>query len=108
MTPASAGLAAHQTDLTQTSPRIIQLDGLRTIAFSSVFARHAMRLPRMLPLWAGVDLFFVPSGFLITGILLGEKQKRPETFSLAFIPDEASAFCQPISSRCSWPRHSSR
>ena len=47
--------------------RIPQLDGLRGIAVLMVFAYHALHVPL---LWAGVDLFFVLSGYLITGILL--------------------------------------
>jgi peptidoglycan/LPS O-acetylase OafA/YrhL len=42
------------------------LDGLRALAFLMVFAYHYLDLPWG---WAGVDLFFVLSGFLITGIL---------------------------------------
>jgi peptidoglycan/LPS O-acetylase OafA/YrhL len=41
-------------------------DGLRAIAASAVFLWHYGDLPYG---WAGVDLFFVLSGFLITGIL---------------------------------------
>jgi peptidoglycan/LPS O-acetylase OafA/YrhL len=51
--------------------RIPQLDGLRALAISAVYVHHAFHLPL---LWAGVDLFFVLSGFLITGILLREKR----------------------------------
>ena len=49
------------------------LDGLRGVAILLVFLRHYAVL--ILPLkvfyagWVGVDLFFVLSGFLITGIL---------------------------------------
>lgn len=52
--------------------RITQLDGLRACAILAVFLSHAFKI-RML--WIGVDLFFVLSGFLITGILLDLKHK---------------------------------
>jgi peptidoglycan/LPS O-acetylase OafA/YrhL len=50
--------------------RITQLDGLRGIAIAAVFFHHAYHIPL---LWAGVDLFFVLSGFLITSILLNNR-----------------------------------
>jgi peptidoglycan/LPS O-acetylase OafA/YrhL len=50
--------------------RIPQLDGMRAVAFFSVFCWHAAQVPQKVVLWAGVDLFFVLSGFLITGILM--------------------------------------
>ena len=46
-----------------------QLDGLRTLAVSLVFLHHWTELGRGLGI-IGVQLFFVLSGFLITGILL--------------------------------------
>jgi peptidoglycan/LPS O-acetylase OafA/YrhL len=42
------------------------LDGLRAVAFLMVFFQHYRQMPWG---WTGVDLFFVLSGFLITGIL---------------------------------------
>src|SRR5437660_4196012 len=64
------------------------LDGLRGIAIAIVFLGHAVAL-QLTPAgvegglrevlrfgWSGVDLFFVLSGFLITGILLDSKGQR--------------------------------
>ncbi|OLL31409.1 acyltransferase [Burkholderia sp. SRS-W-2-2016] len=56
--------------------RIVQLDGLRALAVLAVFAQHALKAP----LWMGVDLFFVLSGFLISGILLERKTQRQSYF----------------------------
>jgi peptidoglycan/LPS O-acetylase OafA/YrhL len=50
------------------------LDGLRAIAFFLVFLFHANTLDVG---WVGVVLFFVLSGFLITGILIEMKEKLP-------------------------------
>src|SRR6266496_3517511 len=73
--------------------RIPELDGVRGIAVLMVCMTHAfsgyMRdtgiqwrgIPKLVEAvsgfgWAGVDLFFVLSGFLITGILLDAKRDR--------------------------------
>ncbi len=48
------------------SARIPQLDGLRAVAVLLVFTFHHALAPSG---WFGVDIFFVLSGFLITGIL---------------------------------------
>jgi peptidoglycan/LPS O-acetylase OafA/YrhL len=53
--------------------RIVQLDGLRALAFFAVFLGHAFAWPLM---WVGVDLFFVLSGYLITDILLRRRGSK--------------------------------
>ncbi|MGH8539114.1 MAG: acyltransferase family protein, partial [Stenotrophobium sp.] len=50
--------------------QILQLDGIRALAFVMVLFSHA-GFPGYL-LWSSVDLFFVLSGFLITGILISQ------------------------------------
>jgi hypothetical protein len=52
-----------------------QLDGLRAIAVLLVVAHHAWT-PEFSRGYVGVDVFFVISGFLITGILLREFESR--------------------------------
>jgi peptidoglycan/LPS O-acetylase OafA/YrhL len=66
------------------SARIPELDGLRGLAILAVMLFHytpesgALRsvAPVFLTGWIGVDLFFVLSGYLITGILLDSKGRR--------------------------------
>ena len=53
---------------------IAGLDGLRAVAFLTVFFFHTRNLPFG---WMGVQLFFVLSGFLITDILLRMKDQLP-------------------------------
>lgn len=71
--------------------RVTQLDVLRTIAVVLVICRHS-RMPDLMdaslttmlfrPLyyfgWSGVDLFFVLSGFLVSGLLFREYIAREE------------------------------
>ena len=52
---------------------VLELDGLRAIAIALVMAFHFGRLRSG---WMGVDLFFVLSGFLITGICLDHRGPR--------------------------------
>jgi peptidoglycan/LPS O-acetylase OafA/YrhL len=51
------------------------LDGLRALAVGAVVAYH-LGLPWAPGGFLGVDLFFVLSGFLITGILTAERERR--------------------------------
>jgi len=63
------------TPLQQPHSRIASLDGLRGIAILLVFCWHFLPHTIFFPGWAGVDLFFVLSGYLITGRLLATKGK---------------------------------
>ena len=60
--------------------KIPQLDAVRSIAILLVLIHNTDSFPslHLRPIstygWTGVDLFFVLSGFLITGILLDAKQ----------------------------------
>lgn len=60
--------ATGNTELTRPENRAFYpaLDGLRAVAFLMVFFQHYYHLPWG---WTGVNVFFVLSGFLITGIL---------------------------------------
>jgi peptidoglycan/LPS O-acetylase OafA/YrhL len=73
-TPRGDGSKLHDVWVSNSHPvkhgRIGQLDGVRALAFLSVFVHHALHVPL---LWFGVDLFFVLSGFLITRILVDLK-----------------------------------
>ncbi len=77
----------------RTGARVPELDGLRGIAVLIVMIYHFCSVPKMLktPLdlnffnvmqlgWVGVDLFFVLSGFLITGILLDARDGSQHYF----------------------------
>ena len=57
------------------------LDGLRAVAVMMVFFQHYLpsRYPALSWGWTGVDIFFVLSGFLITGILY-DTQDHPFRF----------------------------
>jgi peptidoglycan/LPS O-acetylase OafA/YrhL len=73
-----------------TSKRDAWLDGLRAVAVLLVLGRHADIREHGLPLlsvwhrggWVGVDLFFVLSGFLVSGLLFREYQQERD-FSMA-------------------------
>ena len=84
--PMSA-VATTNAPLRAAGGHMAPLDGLRGLAILMVMAFHFawVQPPRSLPAklfvfvgsfgWAGVDLFFVLSGFLITGILLDSKSE---------------------------------
>ncbi|WP_263367257.1 acyltransferase family protein [Edaphobacter bradus] len=63
--------------------RIDRLDGLRTVAILMVVCFHTTRLGPPFG-YSGVDLFFVLSGYFITGILLGTRSK-PNYWSRFYI-----------------------
>ena len=62
------------------------LDGLRTIAVGLVIAFH-LGVPWMEPGFAGVDVFFVLSGYLITAGLLADQQANGRPRLARFWPD---------------------
>ena len=89
-TPATdAGHSKPETDAHNLLPvRSMELDALRFLAIALVLVRHLPPMPETLPGivrvplyllyeggWTGVDLFFVLSGFLISGLLFREHQR---------------------------------
>jgi peptidoglycan/LPS O-acetylase OafA/YrhL len=71
--------------------RLSQLDGLRAVAILMVIAQHGDLLALG---WAGVHLFFVLSGFLITGILRGTRHE--ESFWMPFYTKRATRIFPPL------------
>jgi peptidoglycan/LPS O-acetylase OafA/YrhL len=62
-----------------------RLDVLRAIAVFLVLGRHVYFSATWLRAgWMGVDLFFVLSGFLVTGLLLAEQRKNGRMHPLRF------------------------
>jgi len=96
MTPASS--IAIDRPMTGPGERILVLDSLRGAAILMVFAYHAFFwsglrtdwwLESAISLatragWLGVDLFFVLSGFLITGRLLDRRIVAARTYYVWF------------------------
>jgi peptidoglycan/LPS O-acetylase OafA/YrhL len=70
--PPLSQIVTGNTVETQPENRVFYpaLDGIRAVAFLLVFFQHYIDLPWG---WSGVNIFFVLSGFLITGILYDTK-----------------------------------
>lgn len=90
-TPGSASVETLDLDAEYRLPRVIpQLDRLRGLAILLVLLDHIgsfvpSRLSHLFTQgWVGVDLFFVLSGFLITGILW-ETQHGPHYFKRFYV-----------------------
>ena len=89
--PAPAG--AGRSDLPST--RFGGLDGLRAIAVGLVLAYHFF--PASLPGgFLGVDIFFVISGFLITSLLLRERQRHGRISLIGFWRRRARRLLPPL------------
>src|SRR5262249_31123005 len=71
-------LVSVPTTLSETSSAVSSrrpgLDGIRALAFLSVLLAH-VRVPHLLGGGLGVEVFFVLSGCLITGLLLSERER---------------------------------
>jgi peptidoglycan/LPS O-acetylase OafA/YrhL len=93
MKPGAPGAPGAGNRQLPAGSRLLPLDGLRGLASLSVIACHMWPNDyerRALPFrlvqavvkfgWSGVDLFFVLSGFLITGILLRSKAATPARY----------------------------
>jgi peptidoglycan/LPS O-acetylase OafA/YrhL len=72
--------------------RIPQLDSVRAIAILAVFCHHSLGIKLM---WMGVDLFFILSGFLITGVLLSAKHHTLRSFFAHFYARRARRILVP-------------
>jgi peptidoglycan/LPS O-acetylase OafA/YrhL len=75
-----------------------EIDGLRAVAVGSVILFHA-GFGSFSGGFVGVDVFFVISGFLITGILIDEHDGAPSHLP-ASMPDAPGASCQRLLSCC--------
>ncbi|MEZ5899131.1 MAG: acyltransferase family protein [Hyphomicrobiaceae bacterium] len=74
MRPQSRSVA-NVSGEAEPSSYVAQIDGLRAIAVLAVIGFHT-HVPGMTGGFVGVDVFFVISGFLITGLLLRELERE--------------------------------
>ncbi|WP_420362803.1 acyltransferase [Curtobacterium aetherium] len=78
--PAPAGVSpvaaatGHGPARTPRAGRALALDGLRTVAIVAVILYH-LHVPQFEGGWIGVTVFFVLSGYLISTLLLREREK---------------------------------
>ena len=85
--------------------RRADIQGLRALAVILVLAYHA-RLPLARAGFVGVDVFFVISGFLITGLLLRERDETGRIDIVGFyarrarrlLPAASQHACCPVGS----------
>jgi peptidoglycan/LPS O-acetylase OafA/YrhL len=61
------------------------IDWLRAIAVLAVVAFH-FEAPAVFGGFVGVDIFFVISGYLITGIIQGRRQAKPAALGRQLCP----------------------
>jgi len=86
------------SDKPQSGRRLVALDYLRAIAVLLVLVRHIDELPESSPAWlqavftplynlgwSGVDLFFVLSGFLVSGLLFEEYRRNQKISATRFL-----------------------
>jgi peptidoglycan/LPS O-acetylase OafA/YrhL len=73
---------SHRRERSQQPARRLDIQGLRMVAVVLVMLQHVFGWPR--GGFIGVDVFFVISGFLITGILLRDAEKNGHVSFIGF------------------------
>jgi peptidoglycan/LPS O-acetylase OafA/YrhL len=86
------GEVGNATGQRATGHRISQLDGLRGLAIFAVWFHHYFFVRLM---WMGVDLFFVLSGFLITGVLMARRNVSLRRYFISFYERRAKRIYPP-------------
>ncbi len=91
MTAGTKEGAVQTTPAAGTTHRLARLDGIRALAVCLVFAAHTFWRGRG---WQGVHLFFVLSGFLITGVL--RRAQKDEGYWRSFYIKRATRILPPL------------